>query len=353
MQKTYLTNTPRGRRLRLAFTLVELLVVIAIIGILIAILLPAVQAAREAARRMQCSNNLKQQGLALHNYHSAHNKFPPGGRGLVTVGTEYDWANGQGMSWMAAILPYSEQGQTYNASDAGSSFDMDYGVNAAFFDGFAPPMFSCPSSPLKRFSLLGTSQINVLMPTYTGISGAYSETLDSANRFVGPNFRAWNGVLFSGGAIGVREITDGTSHVLMVGEQSAWGEQSSWGVTRQVDCRSSGPYGAWLGGVLHTPDDTGGNSALNQRAFNTTTIGPPINTKTCSYVSNHSYHEFWTGGYVTDKDNLAPITSAHSGGAQFLFADGSVHYISEDIEMETYQAMAIRDCGVAIDSNQY
>lgn len=325
------------------FTLVELLVVIAIIGILIALLLPAVQAAREAARRMSCSNNIKQQGLALHSYLSTHQVFPAGARNL---GSGYDWAKNQGMSWMTAILPYSEQGQTYNASNTGSTMDMDYGPNRYFFDNFAPPMLSCPSSSLQRFSFLGTSKIHVLMPNYVGIAGAVAPALDASNRSVGPNLRAWNGVLFASGQVGVKDVTDGTSHILMVGEQSAWCEVVDGEDTHKADCRSSGPYGAWLGTVLTSPGDLAGSSHLHQRAFNTTTIGPPINTKTCERMSNHSHHEYWTGGYITDKDNLAPVTSAHPGGAQFLFVDGSVHFINETIDMGTYQNMAIRDSGV-------
>ena len=230
---------------------------------------------------------------------------------------------------------------------------MDYGANRAFFDNFAPQMMICPSSDLKHFSLLGTSNINVLMTNYVGIAGAVSATLDPSNRFMGPNDHAWNGILFGGGQVGVRDISDGTSHVLMVGEQSAWCEQTGWGGTQKVDCRSSGPYGAWLGTVLTAPDDPGANSPLHQRVFNTTSIGPPINTRTCKNMTNHSHHKYWTGGYITDKDNVAPITSTHPGGAQFLFADGSAHFIDEDIEMKTYQTMAIRDSGIPVDSTEY
>ncbi len=330
-------NTTRSCN-RGGFTLVELLVVIAIIGILIALLLPAVQAAREAARRMQCSNNLKQIGLGLHNYLGTYNVFPAGGQttGVRPPNNRFSF----GASWLACILPHLEQSQTYEAVDTGVTFDLDYGSrNMNHLDGFGPPCYSCPSSNMPRFYIMGQTDISVLMPNYPGIAGAVNEILDPSARWTTNNTHAYNGTLFGGGWLKIGEISDGTSHVMMVGEQSDWGYSGG----HNVDCRSSGPHGAWLGAIRSRPDENLNNKWYN-RVFNTSTITRSINTRICNYISDYTGSKYW-GDYVNNTDNTAPLISAHPGGIQGLFADGSVHFINETIEMETLQALAIRDSG--------
>ncbi len=323
---------------RNGFTLVELLVVIAIIGILIALLLPAVQAAREAARRMQCSNNEKQQGLALHNYLSTHGTFPAGGQ--ATGDRSGGWRTGFGISWCTCILPFSEQTQTYGSTETGQTYDLDYGmINMHPMDNFAPPMFVCPSSTLPVFVHLGQSKVHVLESSYAGIAGADGQ--DERRRWNSGNVHAWNGVLYGSGWVKPADISDGMSNVMMVGEQSRWGEGARG---RQVDCRSGGPHGAWLGTYRNYPEEPLTNP-WDQRVFNTTTIGRRINDCTCDYVTDYTNTPYW-GDLVNNTDNRAPICSAHPGGANILFADGSTHFISEDIDFKLFQLMAIRDSGI-------
>ncbi len=324
---------------RYAFTLVELLVVIAIIGILIALLLPAVQAAREAARRLQCANNLKQIGLALHNYHGALNCFPPGAQTIPVH--PRTWATGFGISWMLAILPYHEQTTVYQNVDTAKTTDLDYGHdNIPALQGVAPAIYACPSSRMERFSLLGQSDVNVLLANYTGIAGA--DAHDPAERFngVGHNVHAYNGVLFANSTVRVEDIRDGSTNTIMVGEQSDFGIDSTG---RPADCRSGGPHGAWLGTMKFQQEDLG--NAGSNRVFNTSTIGRPLGTRTCDYIGDYtSVAPYWVG-VVTNMDNRAPILSAHPGGAHLLFADGSVQFLSESIGFRTFQLLAIRDSG--------
>jgi len=200
-------------RFRRGFTLIELLVVIAIIAILIALLLPAVQQAREAARRTQCKNNLKQIGVALHNYHDTHSIFPQGK--VVDRSVRYPgcpgWVNGSGFSWRVAILPMMEQTALYDLSQTGTTVGIytcgQWAAGAAnrlVLLRAALPAYLCPSDASRR---VGSEQ-----PTnYPGISGNH------------PRTKGWNdlgsreGIMNFRGAR-MRDIADGTSNSGMVGE---------------------------------------------------------------------------------------------------------------------------------------
>ena len=211
---------PRGRAKRSAFTLVELLVVIAIIGILIALLLPAVQAAREAARRIQCASNFKQVGLAMHNYHTVSGSFPPGMLRL------------RGFSWSAFILPYLEQNMVHEQIDFGDSYWSTPDNTTRWAGAKRINSYLCPSDP----------QGGELVSCCSGGSVG-SDPLEDArqtNMAGVADSDEWNvGTIWPrplddvdgmmGGKRGCRisEVTDGTSHTLMIGEVTGKGRRNA------------------------------------------------------------------------------------------------------------------------------
>jgi len=310
---------------RNAFTLIELLVVIAIIAILVALLLPAVQQAREAARRSSCKNNLKQIGLALHNYHDAHNSLPPGSIVLLnSSGTTY---NGHGWTWHASILPYIEQGTLYDAiqgpGDSGMGSESG-GVNDAKqkLAGQTPiSVFRCPSQPDVRLGVqkneYETSNYNGNMGTLIGYSGdncyGGSVTDPAGMRATGGCMNA-DGVFFISSNIAFRDVTDGLSNTIFVSEVIDSGGDA---------------------------DKLGGGGSDRKYCFsNGADSNPP--TEMSEYLiaaeSNdpiNAYTEEAAGSY-------------HVGGAQFVFGDGSVRFMSENMSMTTYQAVSTRGKGEAV-----
>jgi prepilin-type N-terminal cleavage/methylation domain-containing protein/prepilin-type processing-associated H-X9-DG protein len=340
-----LAVSPRG------FTLVELLVVIAIIGILIALLLPAVQAAREAARRSQCTNNIKQLGLALHNFHDKHRRFPPGcTNGLPPFGT----ASGMrwGPSWMVYILPGLELNtiaQKWNWSWSytnpksliGSDTDPSTSIPPN------PPMFSvfeCPSTALSRE--ISYENPFTMVPDYVAIAGCVNgfgglSGVQQSNTDVGPSAR--NGVLYFNSQVRMSGITDGTSHTLLVSENGDYVWTGSASNPTPQDWRAGAEYG-WAMGCV------GGNNnnqsilktdRYNARAFNTTTLRYTIN-RTRYYTTSCS------DGVCKNWGNNTPLRSAHPGGVNALFGDGSVHFLSETIPATVLARLAARQDGQVV-----
>ena len=324
------------------FTLVELLVVITIIGILIALLLPAVQAAREAARRMQCQNNLKQIGLAIMNYESGNQTLPPGGMAS---------ASGHGTSWWVRILPFAEGGNVadrYNYSLGGWLGTNTEAMN--LLSNLQFPYMYCPSSTLSRKVLsadIGQTgwSANIQGTTYTGISGAAADN-DTTNIYSASTIQAlsatgWGstgGVLIEHRAIAISEITDGTSNTMMVGEQSDWlspvVDASSDVPCDTGDCRSDCGHGFTMGPAAPNASD--------KRTFNLTCVYHPVNYKTA------------TGYGVADNCGPnTPIQSAHPNGANVAFADGSVQVLSETLDMTVLRNLATRNDGKVISASSF
>lgn len=301
---------------RRGFTLVELLVVIAIIGILIALLLPAVQAAREAARRMQCTNNLKQFGLAMHSYHASFGFFP--------AGTTIDYTDPdscgvdcRGTACYISLLPFFEEavvGEIYDY-DVSNGWAGQTGAAATRLYDTRIHIYVCPSQ---------TEQSSCKpRRDYFGITGG--KTLKSPG-WRGDIFE--DGVMYMNSFTKIRDITDGTAGTLAVGESvhpSRWG----YGAKSEADGNDGcvgGPATWWFGGATlkNNPDSFSSGRILRSTQN-------PINSNVLCIAPN--------------EDNGVPCGSKHPGGANFLFCDGHVDFIDEAIDWSLYQDLSTRAGG--------
>lgn len=334
-----MNRTGSGLRMRYGFTLVELLVVITIIGILIALLLPAVQAAREAARRGECSNNLKQIGLSLHGYHDVYGCFPPG----VLAQNPYPYRKA---SWLVRILPFMEQNALYERM---TFKDTDWtgqdfkDRNAWIKNGLVVDAFTCPSnampvmrseSPRSDTQALSPpvpATINVQIPDYAGIAGTYYAESDMSSAPVPNNTMTYgrstfNGVMASiGGAvpspISFALITDGSSNTACIAEESSYYLDSAGNKT-------DGRAGNWAGGAWSC-----GPGGDGDWWHNVTVVRYPIN---------------WNGAasdYQAGYRRHTIIRSSHPGGAQVALSDGAVRFVPQTIDFRTLTRLCDRNDG--------
>jgi prepilin-type N-terminal cleavage/methylation domain-containing protein/prepilin-type processing-associated H-X9-DG protein len=337
-----------GSRQRSAFTLVELLVVIAIIGVLIALLLPAVQAAREAARRTKCINNLKQLAIGCHNHHDVQGTLPRNGsaihlldshnRGPDGQGTGCCGANSPRWSWIARTLPFIEQQPMHD--QAGMPVNR-MNQNAQTLAAIATELevLACPSDetrPRKRTNSADLGNILVAVTSYKGVSGANWGTdffgvtndtsfttpygnadINNSNAANGRNgLEKGDGIFWRAdirkGPMRLAEITDGTSNTFMIGED----------IPRLIQWNAwAYPNGA--NGTCAIPPNTGVN------------LGDP---------------DLGTPGFGRWPTRYS-FRSRHPGGLNFALADGSVRFISQTIPLLTYRAMATRTGGESIQAN--
>jgi prepilin-type N-terminal cleavage/methylation domain-containing protein/prepilin-type processing-associated H-X9-DG protein len=348
-------KNPLPRR-RSAFTLVELLVVIAIIGILVALLLPAVQSAREAARRAQCVNRMRQMGLALMEFHDSKKRFPPGlsdelntnytTGAVVTPNPPYQYTE---LGYIPYILPYMELGDHLaNISLKVHWADppnYQYGLNHEM------PDFRCPSHTEVQATFTAQPGSNDLqdktnlMAHYQGIMGAKAKCtqptsadpfpINTYTMYVAPNKtapcassggEANNGTMFPASKIQMKDITDGTSHTFLLGE-------ISW---------DSGPQRIWMvGGGSKTALDTFVYSAKNifwglNQACRSADDDPPATTARCAPYG--------------DLNNDMSFGSRHPGGCHFAMCDGSVQFIREEIALDVLKSLASRKSGEVIEA---
>ncbi len=324
---------------RRAFTLIELLVVIAIIAILIALLLPAVQQAREAARRTQCRNNMKQIGLALHNYHDAHRIFPPGvtwwgayGPAAGQVNATQDIYGGQGhdivdrisLNWVGHMLPYFDQVPLYNRININESINhlSNHPAIATELE-----LMKCPSDGYARTPLFKADLDHPASAgtTPTWARGTYGGNMGKQLSTGGQVRRQWlrlppkqRGVFGHLTSARINDISDGTSLTIAVYEIRA-------GVTA-TDARGTwamGRIGASLVGACDFVGDCRGiNDAVPP---NTTTNGEDIDECTSDNTVGMPCH--------TANDNQATARSLHTGGVNALRADGSVGFIKNVIDV--------------------
>ena len=289
-------RNPRG------FTLIELLVVIAIIAVLIALLLPAVQQAREAARRTQCKNNLRQIGLALHNYHDVCRVFPSGWIAVDGSGAPNAHEGTSGVGWATMILPYIEQANVYGQFNA--SQPLTDPVNAVFLRSQIPG-YKCPSDPQPDYFAIteeggGAVLANLPIANYIGCFGP--ENLDGCenppgNLPVRPDGTCkGSGVFGHNSSVRIASITDGTTNTFLAGERKT--------VTK-LDWFTSWP----------------GMIAEGEEAFQRV-------CGSADHVPNDPATHF------------DDFSSHHTGGAQFCLGDGSVRFISENIDKGVFQSLA-------------
>ncbi len=331
----------RNRRRRVGFTLIELLVVIAIIAVLIALLLPAVQQAREAARRSQCKNNLKQLALAFHNYHDVYKMFPKGHYGIA--GGSSWWGHGA----MFSILPYLEQTALYNNYDLNLSYDN--GTNSQVRRSRIP-VFLCPSDRIISNGLAGNN--------YAGNSGS-NVTLYSGVSATAVGART-NGVIVQGRETPMSDIFDGTSNVLLLGELLQ-GDGSDSSVTDSDIVRNpTTPTFANNAFPTQSEIDAAGVSC----AANESSIPSEASLSTCGsdWVSpyphqtlfhtavppNWKYRSCAFGpafGLCSDRSGLVSSRSRHTGGVQVALADGSVRFVGSNVDLITWQRLGARDDG--------
>ena len=282
---------------RRGFTLIELLVVIAIIAILIALLLPAVQQAREAARRTQCRNNLKQIGLALHNYHDLYNNLPPGWVGVNAAGQPHvEGRNGWG--WGSRLLPMMDQTPLYQKINFSLAFDdpANQAVQQTVISAFRCPSDTGANVWTINSEDTGAALMTLASANYVGSFGTME--IDSCEGQAAPFVCLGDGVLFHNSKIRFADITDGLSVTLFAGEHKSDVAQG-WNST-------------WTGAA------PGGEEALVR------ILG------VCDHTPNDPV------GHIDD------FSSNHVGGAHFLFGDGSVKFISTNVDLGVYQHLATR-----------
>ena len=288
-------------RLDAGFTLIELLVSISIIGMLIAILLPAVQAAREAARRMQCQNNLKQIGLALQNYHAGLKTFPSG---YISSWDNSGRDTGPGWGWGAQLLPFIEQAAVHNSIDFAKPIESATNTPARMLtlNSWLCPSDSSPN-PWNAVTRDGSGNpigtiCQVAAANYIGVFGVTEPGVDG------------EGVFFRNSRISMKDIVDGTSATMAVGERShQWG-QATW-------------VGAVTNAKIFPPP---GSPAI------------PIAENASCMVLGHTF-EGPPNSPNTEGNNFS---SEHSNGATFAFADGHVEFISSSINKDVYRALSTR-----------
>ncbi len=302
--KTPVTRFPDQRS---GFTLIELLVVIAIIAILIALLLPAVQQAREAARRASCVNNLKQLGLALQNYHESRNTFPPG------YVSNYDASGndtGPGWGWGAMILPEIDQGPLRSTITFESPIENPANSTARTT---SINNWNCPSDVAQKTWVAMTRDklgnplatiCTVASASYVGVFGIPEPGIDG------------DGIFFRNSRIGIRDISDGSSRTLLVGERS-----QKWCVATWV--------GAVTGSQLFPP---AGSPAV------------PLVENASGMILGHTFE----GPPNSDGLECNCFSSRHVGGANFVFADGHVQFLSTSMDKATFRALSTRAGSEAI-----
>ena len=314
-----------NRSARGGFSLIELLVSIAIIGLLIALLLPAVQQSREAARRTQCQNNLKQLGLALHNFHDTYGHFPAAhsqnpSNLTVSYGQPRPYNDQYYFTWLVRMLPYIDQSALYNQV----SFKDDAFLNpptglpgGRFLNEQNIAVYHCPSIPggEKPYVHDFPPEVKFAHTNYLGVNGT--------------DMFGFNGMLHVNSRVKLADVQDGSSHTLMIGERPP----------------NSGAYwGWWFAGAgwypwFGAPDTVLGTEERLSNGHECLPTAPQ------SHYQRGSFR-FEDDGFGEDK-SVWHFWSAHSGGAYFVFADGHTKFISYEVDRHVFRNLGTRNGGEA------
>jgi prepilin-type processing-associated H-X9-DG protein/prepilin-type N-terminal cleavage/methylation domain-containing protein len=324
----------RKRICPLAFTLIELLVVIAIVGMLIALLLSAVQKVRDAAGRIKCANNMKQQGIALHHYHDTYGTFPNGMVNDDERPPPYPPPNGYHpeWSWMALTMQFYEEGNLFRLADdyahQGKGTD---GYWEAFGQAGKPPnpavstvvkLWACPADHRTDLTAIGRTDvgrsITVAFTEYLGVNGTKAPYVDKTGR---------DGILFHMSRIRFADITDGTSNTLMVGERPPSADLN---------------FGWWFGSDGRDEQGTceGTLGAVEQFFFDIVMSRSPFFCPQAKLGLQP--------GDINNECDATHFWSLHSGGANFLLADGSVRFLTYGIDPTTFLYLCVRNDGQAV-----
>lgn len=342
-----------GRIRKRGFTLVELLVVIAIIGILVALLLPAVQAAREAARRMSCQNNVKNIALACLNFESTKKTLPPGSINAPL-------AQQSGLGWPVLILPYVEESTvSEEALEVYKNTGDAYGSSMDALNELLLPLYLCPSDPQVRIQREKFGNEARRQMNYVGVMGSYFArtgqcpstrttgiycTAVSTTGLFGPN--NFDGLIIQDWPISVQKATDGMSKTLMIGER--WYQMRAWMIGAYwLDPRTDGsargttpPHGPQPSTAFFACKNFSDKVAINHDP----------------YTGCYQAHNNGLGDYPPVPDstprilsvNDLPYGSYHSDGANFAHGDASVRFVNDDIDVDVYLALGSRNGGETV-----
>jgi prepilin-type N-terminal cleavage/methylation domain-containing protein/prepilin-type processing-associated H-X9-DG protein len=373
-------SLPRASlRNRLAFTLIELLVVIAIIAILIGLLIPAVQKVREAAARAQCQNQMKQLALACHSYHDANSSLPPGFTATTKQpsyvlhiyggpGTNDGYPK-PGAPWSVLILPYLEDNNLYTSFDLTGGFTgehSDVSNYPSYFLGNNATLlfqsnskFQCPSDPNSTPDVPNSNYLAVMggasglptnpnypaygCPSTTGKDSGCLAYEQSAYVNSAAGNKTWysNGVIYLNSQTRFTDIVDGTTNTFMLGE--------TWYM--EVPAGSSNTVTATWAGTLYGSGGSAGNGGCCTAPVTLAAANDPINNALNVIEVSANYTGPYNPGVPGGADSATPMRgfgSRHTGGCNFALADGSVHFVSQTIDVNLYRQMATRNDGLPV-----
>lgn len=323
------------------FTLIELLVVIAIIAILVALLLPAVQQAREAARRTQCKNHLKQLGLALHNYVDVNTVLPPGASVDLSVTST---ANNGSWGVHGRILPYLEQGSLYDQVDLSIAWDFQTPI-----DGLKIPIYACPSDPKSDQARDPGSGKVTLYPT------SYGFNYGTWFVFNPTNSQGGDGLFYPNSKLSFRDAVDGSSNTLLASEVKGWTPYTRNGgpsttvrpdmvpqaetiVASGTDFKTNTGHTEWPDGRVH---HTGVTTTLTPNSNVTYSNGGTLYEE----VDFNSWQEGKDGSAGSPTYAVITARSYHQGTVNAVLLDGSVRSISENIDLSIWRGIGTRAGG--------